>query len=121
MQWYIPITAIPGIGLIIMSTSTLLVSLNDEIVLLNLEKEKYNQIIHLKMGQLKRLNWAMVFLYTGVMFFLFSGLLAAFIEPKSLGVQFIMIGGVLVTLIAIGYLISFGFKSISIRQKHLSL
>jgi len=29
MQWYIPITIIPGIGLIIISTSNLLIALNN--------------------------------------------------------------------------------------------
>ena len=92
MQWIVPITAIPGIALIVLSTSSLLISLNKEISLLNLEKEKYREIIDLKIIQLKRLNWALVLLYIGILFFL-----------------------------AIILLIIYGFKSIYIRQKHLKL
>jgi len=45
MQWYIPITNIPGIGLIIISTSNLLNTLTNEIILLNGDKCKYHEII----------------------------------------------------------------------------
>jgi len=48
MQWIVPITAIPGIALIVLSTSSLLISLNKEIPLLNIEKEKYSKIIDMK-------------------------------------------------------------------------
>ena len=121
MQWYIPITIIPGIGLIIISTSNLLIALNNEITSLNREKDKYHDIITLKIPQLKRLNWAMVFLYVGILFLLLSGILAALTNPQNSTVQISMISGVFIALIAIGYLISFGFRSISIRQKHLRI
>lgn len=73
MQWYIPITIIPGIGLIIMSTSTLLIALNTEVSALNRKREIFGE----------------------------------------------MIAGVTSSLVAIVYLISFGFRSVHIRQKHL--
>ena len=38
MQWIIPITVLPGIALIVLSTSNLVVSLNKEIAGLNKEK-----------------------------------------------------------------------------------
>ena len=119
MQWYIPITIIPGIGLIIMSTSNLLIALNNEVSALNRKREIFGEIIALKIGQMKRLNWAMVFLYTGILCFLLSGLLAVLISPSGLLVQIIMISGVTSSLVAIVYLISFGFRSVQIRQKHL--
>ncbi len=121
MQWYIPITVVPGIGLVILSTSTLLVALNSEISSLNKEKEKYHQIIALKIAQLKRLNWAMVLLYTGILLFLVSGILAALTDPMAVYVNIAMVTGVIVFLAAIVYLISFGFRSIKIRQEHLNL
>ncbi|MCK5065822.1 MAG: hypothetical protein KAR16_00220 [Bacteroidales bacterium] len=121
MQWYIPITIIPGVGLIIISTSSLLIALNIEISELNLKKEIFGEIIAMKIEQLKKLNWAMVFLYAGILFFLLSGLLAGLINPLSILVQVTMIGGVASSLIAIVYLISFGFRSVQIRQNHLRL
>lgn len=121
MQWYIPITIIPGIGLIIISTSNLLIALNNEITILNRKKETYHEIISLKIQQLKRLNWAMVFLYTGILLFLISGILAAIANPAAMYVNLTMLSGVFFSLIAIIYLISFGFRSIQIRQNHLKL
>ena len=119
MQWYIPITIIPGIGLIIMSTSNLLIALNTEVSALNRKREIFSEIITLKIGQMKRLNWAMVFLYTGILCFLLSGLLAVLINPLGLLVRIIMIAGVACSMVAIIYLTSFGFRSVSIRKKHL--
>ncbi len=119
MQWYIPITIIPGIGLIIMSTSNLIIALNLEVSALNLNREAFHEIIALKMGQLRRLNWAMVFLYSGILCFLLSGLLAVLINPLGLLVRIIMIVGVACSLVAILYLVAFGFRAIHIRQKHL--
>lgn len=119
MQWYIPITIIPGIGLIIMSTSNLLIALNNEVSAMIRKREIFSEIIALKIGQMKRLNWAMVFLYTGILCFLISGLLAVLINPLGLLVRIIMIAGVACSMVAIVYLISFGFRSIQIREKHL--
>jgi len=119
MQWYIPITIIPGIGLIIMSTSNLLIALNLEVSALNLNREVFHEIIALKIEQLRRLNWAMVFLYSGILCFLLSGLLAVLINPMGLLVRIIMIVGVACSLVAILYLVAFGFRAIHIRQKHL--
>ena len=45
MEWYIPITILPGIGLLILSTSNFLIALNNEIKELNNDKEKYQSIV----------------------------------------------------------------------------
>ena len=119
MQWYIPITIIPGIGLIIMSTSNLLIALNTEVSLLNRKREVFGEIIALKIGQIKRLNWAMVFLYMAILCFLLSGLLAVLINPEAILIRIIMIVGVASSLVAIIFLISFGFRMVNIMQKHL--
>lgn len=68
MQWYIPITIIPGIGLIIMSTSNLLIALTTEVTAL---------------------------------------------------IRIIMVAGVLCSLVAIAYLISFGFRLLNILSTSL--
>ncbi len=60
MEWYIPITMLSGIGLIILSTPNLLIALNDEIKYLNLKEDKYSNIIQLKLVRLKHLNLALV-------------------------------------------------------------
>jgi hypothetical protein len=121
MQWIVPITTIPGIALIVLSTSSLLISLNKEISFLNMEKEKYREIIDLKIIQLKRLNWSLVLLYIGILFFLISGVMGAVTEPDDHFTFSGMIAGVLVLILAIVLLIIYGFKSIYIRQKHLKI
>ena len=47
-------TIIPGIGLIIMSTSNIMLALNDEISQLEHEENKVVEIIDAKLSQLKR-------------------------------------------------------------------
>ena len=121
MQWIIPITVLPGIALIVMSTSNILLSLNNEVTMLNKEKEKYSDIIRLKLIQMRRLNWSLVLLYIGILIFLVSGVLGAITNPENIYTVFSMVAGVLVLIMAIVLLIIFGFKSINIRKRHLSL
>ena len=121
MQWIIPITVLPGIALIVMSTSNILLHLNTEVTLLNKEKEKYREIIRLKLIQMRRLNWSLVLLYIGILIFLVSGVLGAITDPENIYTVFSMVAGVVVLIMAIVLLIIFGFKSINIRKRHLSL
>ncbi len=69
MEWLIPITIIPGVGLIILSTSNIMVSLNEEISIIVYENEKNAEIIRDKLLQLKRLSISIVFQYIGVFLF----------------------------------------------------
>ena len=121
MQWIVPLTVLPGIALIILSTSNLVISLNREISHLNEDKDKYGQIIASKIIQLKRLNRALVLLYISVLFFLSSGILGALVDHENTSFASIMIAGVVVLILAIILLIIYGFKSIYIRERHLKL
>lgn len=121
MQWIIPITVLPGIALIVLSTSNLVISLNREIAGLNKEKEKYGEIISLKLMQLRRLNWSLVLMYIGILLFLSSGVLGAIIQPENIYTLSSMIAGVGIIILAIFLLIIYGFKSIYIRERHLKL
>ncbi len=121
MQWYLPITVLPGIGLLILSTSNLLISLNREIIRLNSDKKIYWEIIDMKIKQLKRLNWSLVLMYFGVLFFLVSGVLGAFLDPENFISSSTMIAGLMVLIFAIVLLTVYGFKSVHIREKHLRL
>lgn len=121
MQWIIPVTVLPGIALIVLSTSNLVISLNKEIAGLNKDKEKYVEIIRLKLIQLKRLNWSLVLLYIGILLFLSSGVSGALAEPENSYTFLSMIAGLGINIGAIILLIIYGFKSIYIREKHLRL
>ena len=54
-DWYIPVTIVPGLGLIILSTSNQLMALSDEIKIL-IERCIEIDIIKRKLSQLKLLN-----------------------------------------------------------------
>ena len=121
MQWILPVTVIPGIGLIIMSTSSLLINLNREIAGLNQDRERYIEVIELKIRQLKRLNWSLVLLYIGILLFLAAGITGAISPPENFIIHLSMILGIIVLILAILLLIIYGFKSIYIREKHLRI
>ena len=64
-HWYLPITILPGIGLLILSTSNQLIALSNEISE-RLKLEICNdQISQRKLKQLKLLNKGLVGLYIG--------------------------------------------------------
>lgn len=121
MQWIIPVSVLPGIALIVLSTSNLVISLNKEIAGLKKDKEKYLEIIRLKLIQLKRLNWSLVLMYIGILLFLSSGVLGALTGPENIYTFLSMIAGLGIIIGAIILLIIYGFKSIYIREKHLRL
>ncbi|CAI8166510.1 MAG: Uncharacterised protein [Bacteroidota bacterium] len=122
MEWYIPFTIIPGVGLIILSTSNILLSLNSEITNLKTTKEKkYKRIIELKLNQLKKLSWAAALQYAGLFNFLFSGIIAALAPQFSLISKYVLVLGGLSIGASIFLLIVYSFKAINIRQQNLSL
>ena len=120
MEWYIPITIIPGVGMFIMSTASLMIALNTEIRELNEEKKKYYTIILDKIVQLKRLNYAMIVQYIATFLFLIGGVLGEITQNPNL-IIYLVLAGVLALTLSIGFLIIYGLKSVKIRQKHLTL
>ena len=120
MEWYAPLTILPAIALIILSTSNFIVSLNSEITQLGVDSEKNYGIILGKLKQLKRLGIANSFLYGSVLIFLLSGLSKAIIESDTL-FNAMMILAVITTTWALWFLFIHSIKSIQIRQKHLKI
>ena len=74
-NWYLPITIVPGIGLLILSTSNLMVTLSNELIVLIKEQSKNESIILRKLKQLKTLNRAMVLFYIAVACLVIAGLI----------------------------------------------
>ncbi len=120
MEWYLPMTIIPGIGLIILSTSNIMLELNREISKLEEAKHEKIEIIKLKLSQLKVLNISIVFQYLGVLLFLLSGIASPMYINKNIpkGLLFI---GVAIISVSILLLLYYSIKSVSVRQKHLKL
>ena len=118
-NWYVPITIIPGIGLLILSTSNLMVSLSNEIsTILNSKLERESIIIR-KLSQLKLLNRAMVLFYMSVACLVSSGLLAGINTSIGLKINifiYISIIGIVIFLLGLISLIVYSYKAVSIRQ-----
>jgi len=120
MEWYGPLTVLPAIGLLIMSTSNFIISLNNEITELSNDKERCSLIIILKVSQLKKLGIANASLYASSLLFLISGLSKA-IVPGNIISFYVMVAGVMSTTIALAFLFIHSLKSIQIRQEHLKI
>ena len=120
MEWYGPLTILPAVGLIIMSTSNFIIALNEEIILLQNDKEKLIVIIQLKLRQLKRLGIANGFLYGSALLFLVAGIMKVLTNIDKLFNYILLIGVVTIT-IALIFLFIHAIKSVSIREKHLRL
>lgn len=119
MEWYVPMTILPGLGLIILSTSNFLVALNSEIMRLCEDIENNREIIDLKVIQMRRLSIAMAFLYSSVLSFLLAGLSGVTSFVGKTLFQGLMIVGVGLVTIAIIVLLIYSIKAIGIRQQLL--
>ena len=118
-HWYLPITILPGIGLLILSTSNQLIALSNEISE-RLKLEICNdQISQRKLKQLKLLNKGMVGLYIGAGAMVASGILSGlqnFYEFSNTFGLIIMLLGVLSVFISISFLIVYSLRAVKIRQ-----
>ncbi len=119
-NWYVPITIVPGIGLLLMSTSNLLGQLSLEIKNLISEHTGYTNLLERKLVQLKLINLAMVFLYASVAFFVVSGLIAGLYQSSHTMIDnipiYFSVGGIVCCLMALVLLIVFSFRAVRIKQ-----
>ena len=121
MEWYVPIAILPGIGVLILSTTNQMMALSNEFDHLLLHKgvDDYNRrIAALKLDQLKRITRAATLLYVSAAGFVLAGMLGALLENKMLDYvpNVVLIGGVGLVLIALFLLVSYGYRAIRIRQ-----
>ena len=120
MEWYIPISLLPGIALMILSTSNFIISLNAEIQKLKEQEAKYKEIIKLKVNQLKRLSYSISGFYLSVLFFTISGLFSSLSYPLKIVFAFMLIGiGIMTASVLL--LIIYSIRAVQIRTKHLNL
>ena len=122
-EWYVPITILPGIGLLIISTSSLLVNLDNEIsTLLHSNKQDDIVLSQKKLKQLNLLNLAMIGFYIGSATFVNSGILMilhnAFSWCRDTSLGFIIVG-ILAVLVSLCLLILFSFKAVRIRKSNI--
>ena len=120
MDWYIPITIVPAVGLILLSTSNLLIALSTEIKDLIKGNSATEQLIQTKLRQLKRLSWAMIFLYVSVASFVISGLIGGIYQSGHRMVSdvsiYIVVLGIFMSLAALFILIAYALSALKNRQ-----
>jgi hypothetical protein len=118
-HWYLPITILPGIGLLILSTSNQLIALSNEISE-RLKLEICNdQISQRKLKQLKLLNKGLVGWYLGAGIMVASGILSGIQNLYNFSNTFgiiAMLSGVLSVFIPISFLIVYSMRAVKIRQ-----
>lgn len=121
MEWYLPVTIIPGIGMIVLSTSSIMLALNGEITQLESAEIQNIEIIQAKLSQLKRLSISIVFQYVGVLLFLVSGIINAILPDQMKISETLLLVGVIVVSVSIIILLIYSIKAVTIRQKHLKI
>lgn len=120
-NWILPITFLPGIGLLIMSTTALSTALGSEINdLLNIQSDKIKQIIQQKIQQLQRLNIALVGFYFAAAFFSFSALISGLSENSDYNYSaytlILLCLGIAAILFSLFLLIVFSVKAVKIKK-----
>lgn len=115
-NWYLPITLVPGVGLLILSTSNLMVILSDELSGLIKDQCKDDLIIHRKLAQLKTLNRAMVLFYIAVACLAISGLIGSLQFKIKNSATYISVLGIVIMLLGLLSLIKYSYRAVSIRQ-----
>jgi len=113
-NWYLPITMIPGLGLLVLSTSNIMIALSNEIDSI-IELNKGSAIIRRKLAQLKLLNKAMVFFYIAIASLLISAILKGLFNLEET-TFFISAFAVVLALIGLFSLILYSFRAVRIRQ-----
>ncbi|MCI2228514.1 hypothetical protein MC378_04995 [Polaribacter sp. MSW13] len=118
-NWYLPITIVPGLGLLILSTSNLMVTLSNEISTM-IENSKEKTIIAKKLKQLKLLNMGMVFFYVAVALLLVSAVFNGLYSAGKISL-YTSVLAIIFALIGLFSLVIFSFRAVTIRQKQFKI
>ena len=119
-KWYIPVTFLPGISLLILSTSNIILALSTEINSL-IEEHKKDHILLNKIKQLRLLTNALTGFYITAAAFVLSGGLGFLLEAeKSQIPQYTLYLGVLCTFVSLSLLIIYAYRAVSIRKQQFN-
>ena len=113
-NWHLPITIVPGLGLLILSTSNLMVTLSNEISGM-IENSNKKSITVRKLKQLRLLNMAMVFFYVAVALLLISAVINGLYEVGKTSL-YTSVLAIVFAIIGLISLIIYSFRAVTIRQ-----
>lgn len=121
MQWYLPITILPGLGMLILSTTSQMMGLSNEIgtLLANKCSEFQHMISERKIKQLGLLTRASALMYLSAGCYVLSGILGAISQEQMIlsnWANYILYFGTLLVFIALSLLIIYAFRAVSIRK-----
>ena len=118
--WVFPLTILPGIGLLIMSTTNWSVALTNEINQLLVHEECNHNLLNKKIRQLSLINQALVALYlctamcaTGGFV---GGILQSEMETASTLTTLLLCIGMFFLILATGMLIIYAYRATSIKK-----
>ena len=120
-DWIIPLTLLPGIGMMIMSTSNLSTAISDEINSLLHEDECKTQLVETKISQMSLLNISLVCLYISTAVFAVAGLLGGISDLQDIMIDItyhhvLVIVGIATLVVATLLLMIFSIRSVKIKR-----
>lgn len=120
--WYLPITILPGIGLLILSATHLIVSLNEELERLLQDADEFRILIDQKLSQMRLLTFGMSGLYMSTALMVLSGLISfssrfdIVISGKAGSI--VLLTGVGFIFLSLIFLVIYSAKAVGIRRAH---
>lgn len=119
-NWIIPLTLLPGIGMMIMSTSNLSTYISQEITRLLGEESCNRHLVEKKISQMSLLNIALVTLYISAASFAITGLIGGVSKVQHIMLDdsftVLLIIGIGCLVIATGFLIAFSIRAVKIKR-----
>ena len=118
MEWYLPITILPGLGMLIFSTTNQMMAISLEVGTLLSKKctSFQHTIAEMKIKQITRLTIASTLLYFAAGAYVLSGMMEAMLTEYSYFSRIIMIIGTLAVFISLITLVIYSFATIKIRK-----
>jgi hypothetical protein len=120
MNWYLPITIIPGLGMLILSTTSQMMTLSSEIGTLLSSKctPCQHELSERKINQLGLLTRANALLYLATACYVLSGILGVIFETEAaLSLpSFALYAGTVLLFIGLTLLILYAFRAVKIRR-----
>lgn len=118
MMWYLPITILPGLGMLIFSTPSQMMTISTEVgeILSTKCSAFQHNIADMKIKQIQRLTYASTLLYFAAGAYVLSGIVGALVPSYTAAAHITLVTGTVALLIALCLLVLYSFRTIRIRK-----